>query len=109
MSFQAKGLQAWLIQRISALYISIYLCYVSVVLISTESMSYQQWSSWLSQPLMATFTAVFFLLLIMHVWVGVRDITIDYVNNESTRLFLLSFLLIFLSACYLFFIRVLFT
>ena len=65
MSRRAAGLRAWLLQRISAVYLALYVVYFLLAM------------------------ALFFLALSIHAWVGVRDVIIDYVHPAGLRLLLL--------------------
>ena len=109
MSFQAKGLQAWLWQRITGAFMALYILYFSVVLLTTQQMSYELWYAWLAHPLMNTATGLFFLQLAMHAWVGMRDIVLDYMSNDSIRLLSLTAISFFLISCNLMLLRTLFS
>ena len=56
MSYQVKGLQAWLFQRLSAVFMLVYILYFVIKLMFSAPMSYAQWSAWFSEPLMNTAT-----------------------------------------------------
>jgi len=109
MSYQAKGLQAWLFQRLTAVFMALYIVYVFGFIISTEQMTYQIWLQWFSNPLMNTATGLFFIHLAVHAWVGMRDIVLDYVPNDSTRLFVLALISFFLVTTSLAMLRILFS
>lgn len=109
MSYQAKGLQAWLFQRLTGVFMALYIGYVLAVLMFSDSMTYQQWVAWFSSPLMNTATGLFFLLLAYHAWVGMRDIVIDYVPNDSLRLLVLTAISLFLFSSSLYLLRILFS
>lgn len=51
--------------------------------------SYGEWRSWVGHPAMATGVGSFFAALLSHMWVGLRDVLIDYARPASVRLFLL--------------------
>ncbi len=109
MSYQAKGLQAWLLQRLTGVFMALYILCVLGVVVFSESMNYQQWSGWLSHPLMNTATALFFLTLAYHTWVGMRDIVIDYVPNDALRLLVLTLISLFLISSGLYMLKILFS
>jgi succinate dehydrogenase / fumarate reductase membrane anchor subunit len=92
MSWRASGLRAWLLQRVSAVYLAIYFIYVAVVLLVAPPQNYLQLTSWMSGLPMALATAVFFLALLAHAWVGMRDVVIDYIRPFAVRLTVLIFL-----------------
>jgi succinate dehydrogenase / fumarate reductase membrane anchor subunit len=109
MSFQAKGLQAWLWQRITGAFMAFYILYVSQVFITTEQMTYQIWYTWLAHPVMNSATGLFFLQLAIHAWVGMRDIILDYMPDDTLRLLTLTAISFFLITCSLALLRVLFS
>ncbi|MCP3850021.1 MAG: succinate dehydrogenase, hydrophobic membrane anchor protein [Gammaproteobacteria bacterium] len=109
MSYQAKGLQAWLFQRLTAVFMALYIVYVFGFILNTEKMTYQIWLQWFSNPLMNTATGLFFIHLAVHAWVGMRDIVLDYVPNDSARLFVLAFISFFLVTTSLAMLRILFS
>jgi succinate dehydrogenase / fumarate reductase membrane anchor subunit len=51
---------------------------------------YEQWQAWLSQPLVAIVSAGSILAILMHGWVGMRDVVLDYVHSVSLRLVVLT-------------------
>lgn len=109
MSFQAKGLQAWLFQRVSGAFMALYILYVSGVMMMTDQMTYQIWYGWLAHPVMNTATGLFGLQLAIHAWVGMRDIVLDYIPNDSLRLLTLTAISFFLMTCTLVLLRILFS
>ena len=109
MTYQAKGLQAWLFQRLTAAFMALYILYVLWVLLSTEQMTYTLWRGWFAHPLMNTATGLFFINLAIHAWVGMRDIVLDYMPNDSLRLFTLACISFFLVTISLGMLRILFS
>ncbi len=109
MSYQAKGLQAWLYQRLTGAFMMLYILYFLSVILTQDQMTYLQWVKWFSHPLMNTATGLFFLHLAYHAWVGMRDIVLDYVSNDSLRLFTLAGISFFLITSSLYLLRILFS
>lgn len=92
MSWRASGLRAWLLQRVSAVYLAAYFIYVAAVVVVAPPQNHLQFQSWMSSLPMALATSLFFLALLAHAWVGMRDVLIDYVKPFSLRLILLTLL-----------------
>ena len=90
MSWRASGFRAWLLQRLSAVYLAVYFVYFLLVLLIAPPVDYAQWQGWIMSPLMALATSIFFLALLMHAWVGMRDVLIDYVHPFALRFVLLT-------------------
>lgn len=96
MSFQAQGMRAWLLQRLTAVYIGIYILSLMLWMVSHNAMSFAVWFGFMTQPIMMIATVLFYLALFIHAWVGVRDIFIDYAQSSSVRFIILTLLALFL-------------
>jgi succinate dehydrogenase / fumarate reductase membrane anchor subunit len=90
MNRRAQGLRAWLWQRLSAVFMLLYIVYIGVHLVLNPAPSYGEWRDWMAAPPVALATALFFGALLIHAWVGMRDVIIDYVGALSARLTLLT-------------------
>ena len=93
------GLQAWMLQRLSALYLAAYTLYLLWHFIRHAPDGYQTWHAWIATPAVGISAALFFLALLLHAWVGLRDILMDYVHTLTLRLGLTALLLLGLTAC----------
>jgi succinate dehydrogenase / fumarate reductase, membrane anchor subunit len=81
------GLRDWLAQRITALLLASYSIYLVVrSFMVSGPLDYFSWSQIFSSNFMKVFTLVTLLALLYHVWVGVRDIYMDYIKPTSIRL-----------------------
>jgi succinate dehydrogenase / fumarate reductase membrane anchor subunit len=105
----ATGLRAWVVQRVSAVYLAAFLVYAVAVLLFAPPVGYAGWHAWLGAPAMGVATLLFVVALLLHVWVGLRDIVIDYVPVTPARLALLSVVGVGLIGCGLWAAQVLFT
>ncbi len=85
----ANGLRTWLLQQLSAIYMAIFVVAVIVAISVCFPTSYEQWRSWVAHPVVSIVTAVFFISLMFHAWVGMRDAIIDYVHPLALRFTLL--------------------
>lgn len=101
------GLRAWVLQRATALYLTAYLLFVGLRLMLSPPADAEAWRVWLTAPGMAVATAIFFLALLAHAWVGARDIAIDYVRPVGVRLAVLALVAVALLAQGLWVLRVL--
>lgn len=84
-----SGLRAWLLQRLSALVLLGYLVVALVVLAAEAPGSHAQWRALMQSPAVALATLVAFAALLLHAWVGARDVLLDYVHPLALRLALL--------------------
>ena len=92
MTWRAQGLRAWLAQRISAVYMLAFLLFLAASLFLMDIHSYHQWRSWMAHPFNSVTTFIFFVALLMHSWVGMRDVLIDYLHSFRLRIFTLTVL-----------------
>jgi succinate dehydrogenase membrane anchor subunit len=80
------GLRDWLVQRITAVLMVLYVLAIAGYLLMQPDLDYRVWTGLFSSLPVRTFTLLFLLSLFYHAWVGVRDIVMDYVNSAAVRL-----------------------
>ena len=97
----SHGLGPWLLQRFSALYLALFIIYVLLSFLFNGPASYQEWRDWIGAPVMNIAAALFFLALVVHSWVGIRDVIMDYVPPLGLRIMLLALLATGLLGCLL--------
>ncbi len=102
-----QGLKPWLVQRISAVFILLFVIYVGVAIACAGPAGFDAWRSWLFAPVNRIATGLFVIALLLHAWVGVRDIILDYVHNAVVRIFALSLVLAMLFGSGLWYAKVL--
>ena len=94
------GLRDWLSQRVTAGLMALFtLVLLSQVLFTKGEVGYDRWAGIFSAQWMKVLTFVVILALLYHVWVGMRDIWIDYVKSVSVRLGLQIFSIAWLVGC----------
>ena len=79
------GLRAWWVQRLSALYMLFFVVFLLVSLGLQPMHAYPQWRAWLTRPAMTLASLVFFFALLAHMWVGLRDVLLDYAKPARVR------------------------
>ena len=99
MSRTATGLRAWLVQRATAVYLGLFLVYFVAHWLIAPPADYAAWRAWVGHPLMSTALLLAVLGLVLHAWVGLRDILIDYVQPTALRVSLLALVGLGLAAC----------
>ncbi len=107
MSRPTHGLRDWLLQRLTAIYLGGFLVYLLVHFLLQPQHSFQQWHDWVTHPVMVIAIALFILAVLIHGWVGMRDVVLDYVHTISLRLTILSLIGLTLISCGLWALRVL--
>jgi succinate dehydrogenase / fumarate reductase membrane anchor subunit len=77
------------VQRVSAV------CILAFILLSLGALwlfprpSYPEWKAWLGRPGVTLALCAFFAALLAHMWVGLRDVLLDYARPAALRRFLL--------------------
>ena len=94
------GLRDWLAQRVTAAVMALFtLLVLAQVLFTKGPIGYDKWAGIFSTQWMKVLTFVIIIALLYHVWVGVRDIWMDYIKPVGLRLGLQVFSLVWLIAC----------
>jgi len=79
------GLRDWLAQRVTAAVMAVYSVIVAVVLLGNRPLTYGVWRDIFSMGWMRVATLLFVASLAWHMWVGVRDILMDYIKPAGLR------------------------
>jgi succinate dehydrogenase / fumarate reductase membrane anchor subunit len=94
------GLRDWLAQRVTAALMVLFtLIVLAQVLFTSGEMGYDKWAGIFSAQWMKALTFSIFFALAYHVWVGVRDVWMDYIKPVGLRLVLQVFTLVWLVSC----------
>ena len=93
------GLRDWLAQRITAIVMAVFTIVLLVVFFGAREFSYEGWAGLFAQQWFKLFALVTFLGLFYHVWVGMRDIWMDYVKPVAIRLLLQVLTILWLVGC----------
>ncbi len=88
-----EGLRPWVIQRVSAVYIVLFIVYAAFCYFTADSIAYDSWKDWLYNPFNTTVVGIFVIALLFHAWIGMRDVVLDYVHNIMLRIFILALLM----------------
>ena len=80
------GLRDWLAQRITAVIMAAYTVVIVAVLMPGPPLSFAVWRDFFAQGWMRVATLLFAVSVAWHMWVGVRDILMDYVKPTGVRL-----------------------
>ncbi len=96
MSRQAAGMWAWILQRITGAYIALFVVYLTGLFVFAAPADHASWSATVASPGVTITAMLFFLAVLLHAWVGVRDILIDYLRHAGLRLAALIAVAVFL-------------
>ena len=89
MTWQAQGYRAWFIQRLSAVYLLASLLFIVGYLFVNPVTNFEDWRSHFNSPVTNILVLLFFIAVMLHAWIGIRDVVIDYVHFAVARLVIL--------------------
>ena len=94
------GLRDWLAQRVTAVLMALFTLIVLAQVIFTKGpIGYDKWAGIFSAQWMKALTFSIILALLYHVWIGMRDIWMDYIKPTWLRLSLQVFTIVWLVNC----------
>lgn len=80
-----RGLGEWLVQRLSAAYLAGFLLWLIVRLGLLPLPDHAAWKAWIAGGFVRLAFALFFLSLLLHAWIGIRSIFLDYLKPLWVR------------------------
>jgi len=81
-----QGLRDWLFQRMSAVFMAVYVIGLLIYFVLHPEITYYDWHNLFTYLWMKAATLLFFLSLLVHAWVGMWTIFTDYVTCPVARL-----------------------
>ncbi len=93
------GLRDWLSQRVTAALMALFTLAVIVQVLLPGEIGYDKWAGIFSRQWMKVLTFVVVVALLVHAWVGMRDILMDYVKGVGIRLALQVATIVWLVGC----------
>ncbi len=96
----AHALRDWLAQRITAGVMAAFtLIVLAQVIFNKGTIGYDKWAGIFNPQWMKLLTFVVILALAYHVWLGMREIFMDYIKPVALRLSLQVFSIVWLVGC----------
>jgi succinate dehydrogenase / fumarate reductase, membrane anchor subunit len=80
-----SGLAAWIVQRGSAVYMLAFMLVAVPSLALHPRVTFAEWTGWVHSPVVSATSALFVLALCCHMWVGLRDVLLDYARPAFLR------------------------
>ena len=93
------GFRDWLSQRVTAVLMALFTLAVIVQVLLPGAMGYDKWAGIFSAQWMKVLTFVVIVSLLVHAWIGMRDVWMDYVKPIGIKLVLQTFTLVWLVGC----------
>ncbi len=85
MSRRASGLKAWFLQRVTAVYLALFGVYLALYFALSPPASHAELVAWARGPWVALGLLLFVPILLVHAWVGIRDVFMDYMKPIALR------------------------
>ena len=80
------GLKDWLAQRVTAIVMALYTLLWVAIAVYHRGVDYPLWQTLFANAAFRVATLLFWLALLWHAWIGVRDIWMDYIKSTALRL-----------------------
>lgn len=80
-----QGLGEWLLQRLSALYIGGFILWLFLYVSISPFPDYMAWKAWIAGGGVRLAFALFMLSLLVHAWIGMRSVLLDYLRPMWLR------------------------
>ncbi len=94
------GMRDWLSQRVTAVLMAIFTVVVlAQLIVSRGPIGYEKWAGIFAPQWMKVLTFATVIGLLYHVWVGMRDVLMDYIKPVGIRLALQIFVIVWLIGC----------
>jgi len=90
MSRRASGLKAWIVQRVTAIYLAFFCLYLTLSFALMPPADHQALVAWVASPWVSLGLLLFVPLLLAHAWVGIRDVVLDYLRPVGVRVAVLT-------------------
>jgi len=92
------GLKDWLAQRVTALVMLVYTV-AFLLALGRGPVTHASWKALFAQGWMRLATFLFVASVLIHAWIGVRNIWMDYVKHTGLRLALQIATILWLAGC----------
>lgn len=96
-----QGLTDWVIQRVSAILMVIYIIGLIIFFITHPVLSFAEWHYQFSQYWVKIATIIFILCILFHAWIGMWTVFTDYVKPFVLRAILDFLVILTLTACFI--------
>lgn len=85
-SYSGNGLKDWLLQRVSAYVLGLYVLFLLGVYFYYPTITFSVWQGLFSQLWVKVFTLLAFISVVLHAWIGIWTVLTDYVKVTGLRL-----------------------
>lgn len=86
MSLTGNGLRDWLIQRISAVFIALYVSFILGFVLMHPQMDYLTWRELFTPLWVKIFSLLTLVFFVLHTYIGLWIVSTDYIRPQTVRL-----------------------
>lgn len=104
------GVTDWLYQRITAIIMLIAIILFSIFIFLTGSVvnsSFGSWQQLFGYTVVKIFTQIVFVAIMIHAWIGIRDLWMDYVKCYALRIGLYTLTVLWLLGSFIYSVKIL--
>ncbi len=98
-SLGRSGLHDWMIQRVTAVVLALYVIYLASFVFSADTLDYTVWHSLFAQTWFKIFSILAVASLCFHAWIGMWIVSTDYIKFTGLRMV---FQVLVILACFAF-------
>ena len=95
-SLTSSGLRDWLVQRVSAVIIGLYVLCILGYLLAHPHIDFHCWKRLFAHLSMRIFTLLTLFSILVHTWIGMWTVFTDYIRLSALRLILTTLLILLL-------------
>ena len=85
-SLTGNGLKDWLIQRVTAVVLGIYLVLMLTYFLTHHGLNYTEWHAFYHQTYFQIINVIMIVALLKHAWIGLWTVTTDYLKCAMVRI-----------------------
>ncbi|MDO5687552.1 MAG: succinate dehydrogenase, hydrophobic membrane anchor protein [Neisseria sp.] len=99
------GWRDWITQRVTAVILLVYTAMLLIGLVMLPK-EYAAWQAFFSHTVVRIFTQVTLIALLLHAWIGIRDMWMDYIKPVGLRLTMHVLTALWLVGCLIYSVKV---
>ncbi|URJ30055.1 succinate dehydrogenase, hydrophobic membrane anchor protein [Blochmannia endosymbiont of Camponotus sp.] len=84
-TLKRHGVYEWLLVRFSAILILLYIVYISIFIIFTNTLSYDEWYDFFGKNTTKIFSIMALISALSHTWIGIHHVLEDYIKSIILR------------------------
>ncbi|VFP83399.1 succinate dehydrogenase membrane anchor subunit [Candidatus Erwinia haradaeae] len=82
------GLHDWLLVRATAIMITLYVVYIVVMIMMSDTITYSVWHRFFQSSFTKVFTCLTLVSILIHGWIGMWQVLTDYIKLLAIRMLL---------------------